>query len=69
MLMVFTGHANCNECRAVGSVDLGESKAISEIRLHPCSDDFGGIGNGFGFPVRFKLEASDNQSGIIHPSG
>ena len=41
-------------------VDLGESKAISEIRLHPCSDDFGGIGNGFGFPVRFKLEVSDD---------
>ena len=41
-------------------MDLGESKAISEIRLHPCSDDFGGIGNGFGFPVRFKLEVSDD---------
>lgn len=41
-------------------VDLGESLALSEIRLHPCSDDFGGIGNGFGFPVRFKLEVSDD---------
>ena len=41
-------------------VDLGESLAMNEIRLHPCSDDFGGIGNGFGFPVRFQVEVSDD---------
>ena len=43
-------------------VDLGNSVDLTEVRLHPCSDDFGGIGNGFGFPVRFKLEVSDDPN-------
>ncbi len=41
-------------------VDLGTTVEFNEIRLHPCSDDFGGIGNGFGFPIRFKVEVSDD---------
>ncbi len=43
-------------------VDLGKSEEFAEIRLHPCSDDFGGIGNGFGFPVRFKIEVSEDPT-------
>ena len=41
-------------------VDLGKKSALSAVVLHPCSDDFNGIGDGFGFPVRFKVEASDD---------
>jgi hypothetical protein len=43
-------------------VDLGKSVAIQRIVLKPCYDDFGGIGGGFGFPVRFKIEASDDPA-------
>ncbi len=41
-------------------VDLGRSVEIEKIVLKPCYDDFGGIGGGFGFPVRFKIEVSDD---------
>ncbi|HIE97163.1 MAG TPA: DUF1553 domain-containing protein [Planctomycetes bacterium] len=41
-------------------VDLGRDVEIAEIVLHPCHDDFGGIGAGFGFPVRFRV---DTRSG------
>jgi mono/diheme cytochrome c family protein len=41
-------------------VDLGRSVALGSVVLHPCKDDFNGIGEGFGFPVRFKIEVSDN---------
>ncbi|WP_395750718.1 DUF1553 domain-containing protein [Prosthecobacter sp.] len=41
-------------------VDLGGSTNIQRVVLKPCYDDFGGIGAGFGFPVRFKVEASDD---------
>ena len=41
-------------------VDLGKKSALSQVVLHPCSDDFNGIGDGLGFPVRFKVEASDD---------
>jgi cytochrome c551/c552 len=43
-------------------VDLGRSVEIQRIVLKPCYDDFGGIGGGFGFPVRFKIEASDDPT-------
>ena len=43
-------------------VDLGRSVEIQRIVLKPCYDDFGGIGGGFGFPVRFKVEASDDPT-------
>lgn len=51
---------SADESKRWVQVDLGESLAVNEIRLHPCSDDFGGIGNGFGFPVRFQVEVSDD---------
>lgn len=39
-------------------VDLGRDVEISTIVLHPCHDDFAGIGAGFGFPLRYRIEAS-----------
>jgi len=41
-------------------VDLGRSVQVVSIVLKPCYDDYGGIGGGFGFPVRFKIEVSDD---------
>lgn len=39
-------------------VDLGRDIELSTITLHPCHDEFGGIGAGFGFPLRYRVEAS-----------
>ncbi|MCA9217093.1 MAG: DUF1553 domain-containing protein, partial [Planctomycetales bacterium] len=39
-------------------VDLGEVTEIHSIAIVGCHDDFGGIGHGFGFPKRFKIEAA-----------
>ncbi|HUR44277.1 MAG TPA: DUF1549 domain-containing protein, partial [Candidatus Saccharimonadales bacterium] len=41
-------------------IDLGSANSIGSIVLHPCSDDFNGIGPGFGFPVRLKVEAAND---------
>lgn len=41
-------------------VDLGERTEIERVVLRPCYDDFNGIGAGFGFPVRFKIEVCDD---------
>jgi uncharacterized protein DUF1549/uncharacterized protein DUF1553 len=41
-------------------VDLGRRVTIGRVTLLPCYDDFNSIGAGFGFPVRFKVEASDD---------
>lgn len=38
-------------------VAVGQPTHISKVVLHPCHDDFGGIGAGFGFPVRFRVDA------------
>ena len=43
-------------------VDLGESKEIDRLRWVACHDDFNGIGAGFGYPVRFRIEASDDPA-------
>lgn len=43
-------------------VDLGRRVEISEVTLRPCYDDFNQIGAGFGFPLRFKVEASDDPA-------
>ncbi len=48
-------------------VDLGRTITIGRVVLHACDDDFNGIGAGFGFPTRFKVEASDDplfRSGV-----
>ncbi|MDA1049177.1 MAG: DUF1553 domain-containing protein [Planctomycetota bacterium] len=39
-------------------VDLGREVAIRKVVLHPCHDEFAGIGAGFGFPVRFNVVSS-----------
>ena len=41
-------------------IDLGESVDIDRVWLLPASDPFNGLGDGFGFPVRFKVEVSDD---------
>jgi mono/diheme cytochrome c family protein len=41
-------------------VDLGVAVAIDRVVLAGASDDFQGIGAGFGFPVRFRIEASED---------
>ena len=43
-------------------VDLGESVKLDRVVLKPSHDDFNGIGAGFGFPVRFKIEVSDDAT-------
>ncbi len=41
-------------------IDLQDSQQIERVLLKPCDDDFNNIGAGFGFPVRFKIEVSDD---------
>jgi len=41
-------------------VDLGETVDIDRVWLLPAHDTYNGIGAGFGFPVRFKVEVSDD---------
>ncbi|MDG3006054.1 DUF1553 domain-containing protein [Paludisphaera mucosa] len=48
-------------------VDLGRSVDVARVTLWPCRDAFNDIGDGFGFPARYKVEASDDptfQSGV-----
>ncbi len=49
-------------------VDLGEEAGIDRVELLPCYDDFNKIGAGFGFPVRFKIETSNDpefKTGVV----
>ena len=49
-------------------VDLRRPTPIASISLHPCRDGFNGIGDGFGFPVRYKVEIGDDpefKSGAV----
>ncbi len=49
-------------------VDLGESVGIRRVVTAACTDDFNGIGDGFGFPVRYRIEASEDpefRSGVM----
>jgi len=41
-------------------VDLGASVPIKHIVYVGCHDNFNGIGAGFGFPLRYKIETSDD---------
>lgn len=43
-------------------VDLGGEASLDRVVLAPCWDDFNGIGAGFGFPVRFRVEAGDDPA-------
>jgi mono/diheme cytochrome c family protein len=51
---------NSQETRKWVQVDLGKSVALDRVVLAGVWDDFNGIGAGFGFPVRFRIEASDD---------
>ncbi|MEK6260790.1 MAG: DUF1553 domain-containing protein [Planctomycetota bacterium] len=43
-------------------VDLGREVSLTKLAYVGCWDDFNGIGAGFGFPVRFKIEASNDPT-------
>lgn len=43
-------------------IDLGREVRIAKLAYVGCWDDFNGIGDGFGFPVRFKIEASNDET-------
>ena len=43
-------------------VDLGRSQEIRRLRYAACQDDFNGIGDGFGFPRRYRIEVSDDPA-------
>ena len=38
-------------------IDLGQVVEFDRVVLHACHDEFGGIGAGFGFPMRYRVEA------------
>ncbi len=49
-------------------IDLKQKSNISKIVLRPCHDDFNQIGDGFGFPLRLKIEVADDpefRTGIV----
>jgi hypothetical protein len=50
---------NPNEVKWV-QVDLGKARGATHLRIVPAYDEFGGIGAGFGFPVRYRVEASND---------
>ena len=41
-------------------LDLGEVRAVSKVQLVGCHDTYANIGAGFGFPVRFRIELSND---------
>lgn len=41
-------------------IDLGAEVPIERIEYIPCHDDFNGIGAGFGFPVRYRIEVAND---------
>ncbi|MFT4554838.1 MAG: hypothetical protein ACI92S_000167 [Planctomycetaceae bacterium] len=43
-------------------VDLGQPTPIESILYVGCHDSFNGIGHGFGFPLRYRIDASDDES-------
>ena len=43
-------------------VDLGAAADIARVVIVGCHDDFNGIGAGFGFPLRYKVEASNDAA-------
>lgn len=42
-------------------IELAESVEASQIILHACHDEFGGIGAGFGFPVRYQVAVAGDD--------
>jgi Protein of unknown function (DUF1553)/Protein of unknown function (DUF1549)/Planctomycete cytochrome C len=46
-------------------VDLGRDVLVSRIVLHPCHDDYAGIGSGFGFPLRYSVECRTSDTTAV----
>ncbi len=42
-------------------LDLGEPRSIALIRLTPAFDNYNAIGAGFGFPLRYRIEVSNDE--------
>jgi hypothetical protein len=42
-------------------IELASKCTPTQIILHPCRDDFNGIGAGFGFPLRYKIAVADES--------
>ncbi len=57
-----SGLANEADATRWVQVDLGRSAAVDRVTLWGCRDDFNGIGAGFGFPVRYKVEVSEDPA-------
>ncbi len=43
-------------------VELPQSQVLDKIVLHACHDEFNNIGAGFGFPVRYQVQISDEAT-------
>lgn len=43
-------------------LDLGKSQALESILLVGCHDNYNNIGAGFGFPLRYKIEVSNDSA-------
>jgi len=43
-------------------IAVPQAAEVSQIVLHPCHDEYAGIGAGFGFPVRFKVEVTADEN-------
>lgn len=43
-------------------LDFEKSVSIADVELIAAHDDFAGIGAGFGFPVRYRIEAADDPA-------
>jgi mono/diheme cytochrome c family protein len=67
----FGYHSQIESSRDVAksvTIDLGQSVSISRVQFVACHDDFAGIGAGFGFPPRFRIDVSDDPKfeSVIH---
>lgn len=43
-------------------IELERNVDAAQIVLHPCHDDFGSIGAGFGFPIRYKVQVRQQEA-------
>ena len=41
-------------------LDLGKPRGATEVRIMPAYDDYNNIGAGFGFPLRYRVEVSND---------
>jgi hypothetical protein len=45
-------------------IDLGQVVEIDRVILHACHDEFGGIGAGFGFPLRYRVDVAETVDAL-----